>query len=63
MGKPLQGAVNFRRGHQLSFFDDAHVRVILSFDEKSAKRGFAARGPRSQKSKKGRGRLRGKTLQ
>jgi hypothetical protein len=29
--QPLQRAVDFRRGHQLAFFDDAHGRVILSF--------------------------------
>jgi hypothetical protein len=27
----LQRAVDFRRGHELSFFDDAHGRVILAY--------------------------------
>jgi len=30
VGKALQGAVDFGRGHQLRFFDDAHVRVMLA---------------------------------
>jgi hypothetical protein len=30
VGQALQGAVDFGRGHQLRFFDDAHVRVMLA---------------------------------
>jgi hypothetical protein len=30
MGEALQGAVNFRGGHELTFFNDAHGRVILA---------------------------------
>jgi hypothetical protein len=30
MGQALKGAVDLRGGHQLGFFDDAHVRVILA---------------------------------
>ncbi len=30
VGEALQGAVDFGRGHQLRFFDDAHVRVMLA---------------------------------
>lgn len=30
MGQAAQGAVDLRGGHQLGFFDDAHVRVILA---------------------------------
>jgi hypothetical protein len=29
VGDALQSAVNFRSGHQLSFFDDAHGRVMI----------------------------------
>src|SRR5258706_6548267 len=30
VGKALEGAVDFGRGHQLRFLDDAHVRVMLA---------------------------------
>jgi hypothetical protein len=30
VGQPLQGAVDFRSGHQLRFFDDFHLREILA---------------------------------
>jgi hypothetical protein len=30
MSKALKSAVDLRGGHQLGFFDDAHVRVILA---------------------------------
>ena len=30
VGQALQGAVDLSRGHQLRFFDDAHVRVMLA---------------------------------
>jgi hypothetical protein len=30
VGEPLQGAVDFRSGHQLRLFDDFHLREILA---------------------------------
>jgi hypothetical protein len=30
MGQASKGAVDLRGGHQLGFFNDAHVRVILA---------------------------------
>jgi len=54
MRQTLQGTVNFRRGHQLCLFDDAHGRVIVSLVAagRSIGSAFIERKP-------GRGRLRG----